>query len=91
MRQLLTKIKVGLPPFVTSLGWCAYCRADTVKSFYARLLKRESTLKNRSEDTNVENDKACVARKSVGSVAQNQKRNLMLEQWKEREHNTLLN
>ncbi len=62
-----------------------------MKSFYARLLKRESTLKNRSEDTNVENDKACVARKSVGSVAQNQKRNLMLEQWKEREHNTLLN
>jgi hypothetical protein len=64
---------------------------QTVKSFRARLLKRESTLENRSEDTNVENDKAFVARKSVGSGAHNQKKNLTLEQWKEREHNTLLN
>jgi hypothetical protein len=60
-----------------------------VKSFHARLLKRESTLKNRSEDTNVENDKAFVARKSVGSGAHNQKKNnLTLEQWKERESTT---
>ncbi len=84
-------ITTQLWTFVTSLGWCAYCRADMVKSFHARLLKRESTLKNRSEDTNVENDKAFVARKSVGSGAHNQKKNLTLEQSKEREHNTLLN
>ncbi len=84
-------ITTQLWTFVTSLGWCAYCRPDTVKSFHARLLKRESTLKNTSEDTNVENDKAFVARKSVGSGAHNQKKNLTLEHWKEREYNALLN